>query len=158
MDHFRTGLDQLKSDQVWFIERFELIAASLKRPVPNPLRFHRHHPRGPVTGKLAAPYFRPARELHFLFVYIHAHLIYPPLCRECSIIVMIFLISEGKCMDEYMKITLTQITISIYILGENILLLRMYETNVKFWKKFIIFLCYNIFKMLQKRYSISKTK
>lgn len=98
MDHFRTGLDQLKSDQVWFIERFELIAASLKRPVPNPLRFHRHHPRGPVTGKLAAPYFRPARELHFLFVYIHAHLIYPPLCRECSIIVMIFLISEGKCI------------------------------------------------------------
>lgn len=98
MDHFRIGLDQLKSDQVWFIERFELIAASLKRPVPNPLRFHRHHPRGPVTGKLAAPYFRPARELHFLFVYIHAHLIYPPLCRECSIIVMIFLISEGKCI------------------------------------------------------------
>lgn len=52
----------------------------------------------------------------------------------------------------------TGITISIYILGENILLLRMYETNVKFWKKLIIFLCYNIFKILQKRYSISKTK
>ena len=34
-----TCLDQLKPDQVWFIERFELIAASLKRPVPNPLRF-----------------------------------------------------------------------------------------------------------------------
>lgn len=49
--------------------------------------------------------------------------------------------------------------IYIYILGKNIFLLKMYEINLmKFWKKLIIIFLQYIFKMLQKHYSISKTK